>query len=388
MKFRVCLFNADPASSKELRRHFADLGNIRIVIETDSTAETVAAVLERGIDLVVVHFDPDAAKAVEVVSAVSAESKASIIGISGDQNPQTLVGAVRAGCRQFVLKPIDPKELQGAVDCLLTDCPPPKGGRRIAVVGASGGVGATTIACNLAAEFARIRNGAALLDAHFDFGDVCVSLDIQNPKATIIDLFDGGGAIDEEIVRKAMTILNDNLAILGCPKKTSDAWRVSPDQFSRLIHILGDIYDEVVIDTPRALLPVPIAVLEQADDVLVVMQLSVSSIRNAMRYRDELLANGMPAEQIRFVLNRYRKNHGRLNPDEVTTQLDAPLFAVIPNNFKVVSEALDFGRVLIAENKGCPVRKAIAAMARKFTDDGKAAPKRKLLNTLSLGMLS
>ena len=385
MKFRVCLYNADPDSSKELRGHLGNLNNVRIVAETDSAATTVAVVRERAIDLVVVHFDPGAAKAIETVNAV-AGMKVNTIGISADQRSQTVVEAMRAGCRQFVLKPIDPNELQEAIDCLLADCPPPKGGRRIAVVGASGGAGATTIACNLAAEFARIRNGAALLDAHFDFGDVCTNLDIQNPKATILDLF-AGGNIDEEIVRKAMTVLGDNLAVLGRPKATNDAGRISPDQLGHLIHILGDMYDEVIIDTPRALLPVPIAVLEQVDDVLVVMQLSVPSIRNAMRYRDELRANGMPAEQIHFVLNRYRKNYGHLTPDEVAEQLAATRFAVIPNDFKVVSEALDFGRILISENKGCPVRKAIATMARKFTDDGKTAPRRGFLNTISLGML-
>lgn len=379
MKFRVCLYNADPTSSKELRGYLGNLNNVRIVAETTSTDATAAVVRERAIDLVVVHFDPDAAKAIETVNAL-ADLKVSTIGISADQNPQTVVGAMRAGCRQFVLKPIDPNELQEAVDCLLTDCPPPKGGRRIAVVGASGGAGATTIACNLAAEFARIRNGAALLDAHFDFGDVCASLDIQNPKATIRDLVDG--EIDGDIVRKAMTILGDKLAVLGRPKAVGDAGRISPDQFSLLVQVLGDMYDEVVIDTPRALLPVPTAVLEQADDVLVVMQMSVPSIANAMRYRDELHAHGMPAEQVRFVLNRYRKGHGRLSLDEVAKQLDAPLFAVIPNDFKVVSEALDFGRILITENKGCPVRKAIAAMAKKFTDDG-VAPRRGFLSAIS-----
>ena len=386
MKFRICLYNTDSASSKELRGYLGNLDNVQIVAETDNASATVDIVRERSIDLMVVHFDPDAAKAIEVVSAVRAESNSSVMGISGDQNSQAIVGAMRAGCQQFVLKPIDPKELQDVVDCLLADRPPPSGGRKIAVVGASGGAGATTIACNLAAEFARIGTGAAVLDAHLDFGDVCMCLDIQNPKATILDLLDSGD-IDEDIVRKAVTVLDDNLAVLGRPDKVGDTVRIGSDQFASLIRILGSMYDNVVIDTPRALLPVPTAVLEQADDVLVVMQLSVPSIRNAMRYRDELCGQGMPAEQIRFVLNRYRKGYGRLTPDDVATQLDAPLFAVVPNDFKVVSETIDFGRVLIAENRGCPVRKAIAAMAKTFIDDDNKSSKRGFFSAIS-GMLS
>lgn len=384
MKFKICLYNTDPASSKELRRHLGVLSNVRIVAETDSAQKTVSIVRERTIDLVVIHFDPDAQKAIEVVSAVCAETKASSIGISGDQKPKTIVEAMRAGCRQFVLKPIDPTELQSAVDCVLVDCPPSKGGRGIAVVGASGGSGATTIACNLAAEFARITGRAALLDAHLDFGDVSASLDIKEPKATILDLF-AGGDIDGDIVRQAMTILDDGLAVLGRPIDAADAARIDPDRFGRLIRILADMYDSVVIDMPRAFLPVPMAVLEQVDDVLVVMQMSVPSIRNAVRYRDELRNHGMPDEQIHFVLNRYRKGHGRLKPEDVANEL-GQLFAIIPNDFRVVSEALDLGHILTTENKGCPVQKAIAAMARKLVGDDAPAPKHKLLSAISVGL--
>ena len=111
-----------------------------------------------------------------------------------------------------------------------------------------------------------------------------------------------------------------------------------------------------------------------ASSVLLVLQLSVPSIRNATRVYKSLIQYGMPAEKILIVANRFTRN-SPLSPRDVEEHIGAGVFAVIPNDYKTVQGALDFGRPLLNESPDSPVRKAIAQMARRlYKGDFSATP--------------
>jgi pilus assembly protein CpaE len=105
--------------------------------------------------------------------------------------------------------------------------------------------------------------------------------------------------------------------------------------------------------------------MEMASSVMLVLQLSVPSIRNAHRLHKALIQYGMPAEKILPVVNRATRN-SPISPQDVEEHLGTSVFAVIPNDYKTVQGALDFGRPLLNESPDSPVRKAIAQIARRL----------------------
>ena len=253
--------------------------------------------------------------------------------------------------------------------------------RCICVVGASGGMGTTSIACNLALELAQLTGSScALADMNFQFGDAAVNFDTE-PKYTCFDLAESGAELDRSMLVESMTNLACSVALLARPQDVDQASAMSPDAVQRIVELLNTAYESVVIDMPRTIDPVSLAALAQADVVLIVCQLFIPNIRNTKRYFDALLQADIPEERIEVIINRLTKNAGRVSVKDVEQKIGKELFAEIPNDFEFIARSLDFGRPIAALDQTNPVRSAIREMAKKIVgnddDNGRAEPAKK-----------
>jgi len=365
---RVCIYNTDPGFARALRDKLANIANVKVITEAGDRATLLDVLRRLAVDVLIAHLDPHPHAALETIDAISTMAPdLGIVGLSEDKSPDMIIAAMRAGCRQFVAKPLEPNDLAEALARVsITRMQGAETGKRIAVIGASGGAGTTNIACNLAIELARIAGAmTGLIDLHLEFGDICVNFDCQ-ARNTISDLSAAGTEIDEELVQAAMTELPCNVAILGRPNMVEEAASVAPEHIGRIVHMLSTLYPAVVMDTPRCFDRMVLSTLEQADDILLVLQLNVPSIRNAIRCHTTLLSYGMPKERIHLVVNRYRKSHGAISPADVESQTNEKIFALIPNDYQVVTAALNFGHTLVADAPDSPVQKAISTMAHEL----------------------
>jgi len=217
----------------------------------------------------------------------------------------------------------------------------------------------------LAIELAQLSADlCALVDLQLEFGSVATYFD-AHPAHTIGDLTNIPNEVDTQMAERAMTILPNNVALLARPERVDQAANIDPECIAQILKILAQRYDSVVADTPCHLGGVGIAALEMATSVLLVLQLSVPSIRNAQRLYKGLIQYGMPTEKILLVANRFTRNCP-ISPRDVEENVGTSIFAVIPNDYRTVQAALDFGRPLLNESPNSPVRKAIAEMARRL----------------------
>jgi pilus assembly protein CpaE len=129
---------------------------------------------------------------------------------------------------------------------------------------------------------------------------------------------------------------------------------------------MSQIYDAVVVDTPRTFDRFALTALEQADAVMIVLQLIVPSVRNGLRLFRTLRDYGMPEERIQIVVNRFRKNVGRIMPEDVEAQFCKKVFGIVPNDYQCVTNSLDFGHPLMTDAPSSAVRTAIRAMATQL----------------------
>jgi pilus assembly protein CpaE len=371
---RVCFYNTDEASGEQIRNALQDIPQVQVVAESSEWHELRDSISATPVDMVLVNLDPDIEQSLKIVQfIVQAAPEMGIIGVSGESDPQTIIRAMRTGCTQFVCSPIEIDDLNNAIARITaTRTQSPSLCRRICVVGSTGGVGATTIACNLALELAQVtERPCALVDLNLEFGDVAAAFDCK-PAYSVADLCADGGELDGTIVDSAMHRLPGNMHLLARPQNMEDAHRVAPELVERLLNLLTETYQNVVLDLPRGFNFFNAAAVDRADLILIVAQLSVPSIRNARRVHELFLQMNVAEDNLQIVLNRYKAEFERITLADVEQHFARPVFALIPNDYRRVRASLDLGQPILADSPKSPARLAINEMARKIASESRS----------------
>ena len=368
---RICLFDTLPDRTPSFRIPFEQTQNTLILGEFNQWDELREWVRHGQVDIVAVNLDGDQEAALTVVENIGRTGqRCGIIGISSNLDPNFIIRAMRAGCSQFVCWPVDQGDLESAVERIrATRAVAVQAAKRVCVIGSSGGAGATTIACNLAMELGHLTHRhCALVDMNLEFGDVNCAFDCK-PKFSVADICREQVDLDRHMVEKAMHELPCNVSILARPESLSDAHSVTPDGVTRALQALAELYPFTVIDLPRAYSFLSAAALRNAERVLIVTQLGVPFIRNATRIYECLLQMDTDEDRIEIVLNRCKANFERITPEEVESHFGRPVFALVPNDYRRVQTALDFGHPIVADAPNSPARVAIQEMARRIAGE-------------------
>ncbi|MCH7527126.1 MAG: EamA family transporter, partial [Planctomycetes bacterium] len=172
----VCLFERNGSPDDEpFRQPFEKIAGLQILGEF-STWESLEECAKRyEADVIAVSLDDDPDGTLRVVERIGRSIPGcGVIGISRTTDPQTIIRAMRAGCAQFVCRPVDVADLKSAIDRIRSSRPlAPVESKRICVIGASGGAGATAVSCNLAIamlfKYSELRglDRAALLTVNY-----------------------------------------------------------------------------------------------------------------------------------------------------------------------------------------------------------------------------
>lgn len=244
--------------------------------------------------------------------------------------------------------------------------------RVIAVQGMAGGVGATTLAVNLARELAgtdkKTRRSVCLLDFDFQFGTVGLLCDL-GPKAAVVELLSDTETVDDDSFRLALQQADDSVSVLTAPEDLIPMDFVNAEDVGRLIDTARSMFDFVVIDMPRILQDWTETVLRKSDAYLAVLQLDVSSAQNCMRFRRALQAEEIETDALRFVLNRAPRRTeltARSRMQSMAQSLGISFEVQLPNGSGAVAQAADQGEFLAKAAPKSPYRKAIQALAKEI----------------------
>lgn len=364
---RVCFFNREVQQS--LHQPFQNFPHLRIVGQVASAEEMLDWVGRLNVDLAVINLDSEGAFSV-AEQVRHAAHRCGILGISRSSDPNFIIRAMRAGCNQYVRYPVDQNDLREALDQITTQVAPrTTGSRRICVVGASGGAGSTTVACNLAIELAALAESeCGLVDLNLELGDVGCLFDIQ-PVYSVADVCKDNMDIDRSVIEKAFHRLACNVSVLVRPHQLEEAYEVTSEGVLGMLNEARSVFPFMVVDLPRAFDPVSAAALTDADRVLIVSQLSVAAIRNATRIHEWLRKMGTPENNIGVVLNRAGSSAGHITLEDVEAHFGKPVFAIVPNDYRRVQSSLDVGYSDVKDDARNPVQQAIREMARKIASD-------------------
>src|SRR5437870_6385734 len=129
-------------------------------------------------------------------------------------DPELMLEAMRAGVTECITEPVTQGSLESSIGRVMVQRAAPVEGRVFAVIGAKGGVGATTIAVNLAEAIARAVGDALLVDLNVSTGDAAVFLGVD-PRFTIVDALENTPRLDEAFFRSLVAHTPSGLDLLG-----------------------------------------------------------------------------------------------------------------------------------------------------------------------------
>ena len=340
-----------------------NLPGYTVVANTVTADELLTAA--RSVDVEAVVIDLDTPNALgTIVKLAEVAPQAAIVGVTSGHDVQRLILAQRAGCRQVTSRPVERNDLHTALNRALGDASAGLAlGRTFSVLGSIGGAGSTTIAAYLAVEIAQLTKEAV---AAFDFDLECGTLaDVfdQECPYSLADLA-SAGVVDAGVLEKAAQILSSGVRVFGRPATIAQAHTFDETVVAAVLGGAQRTYPYLVIDLPRQFSPATGTVIEQSTKVILVVQLTVASVRSARHMLTTLVTSGVPSERIEVVVNRFRKRVNACSLQVVEEELQRSALAVIPNDFNSVHAALTSGNPM--ERKS-PVRMAIREIAGRLT---------------------
>ena len=210
--------------------------------------------------------------------------------------------------------------------------PPRSEGRIVTVMAAKGGSGKTVVASNVATLLARWGDPARVViaDADLQFGDVALVLQVD-PKHTVVNAAKEGERLDTEFLDSVLASHSSGLRVLAAPLEPAFADEVPSPRYTRILEMLRDSFDYVVVDTAPSFDERLLSILDKSDIVLFVVDMDLPSVKNAKLALETLRILNYPANKIRLVLNR-SNSKARLDVDEIERSLRLPISASVPSD--------------------------------------------------------
>ncbi len=330
--------------------------------------------------------EPNLARFAEVIRKATTHGIKAIV-IAEEVSPIALHQLLKMGAEEFVPYPLPEGALHDAIERLRTPEPEPEpvrheiahanGGRSgnadgvvLAIHGLAGGVGATTLAINLAWELATVEKehppSVCLLDLDLQFGTVSTYLDLPRREA-VYELLSDTESADQDSFNAAMISFNDKLQVLTAPSDMLPLDLVSDEDIRRIITMAQSQFDYVIIDMPRTVVLWTETVLQAAHVYFTPVELDMRSAQNTLRMIRALKSEELPVDRLRYVLNRAPKftdltGKGRVK--RMAESLGISIDIHLPDGGKQVVQAGDHGLPLAESAPKSPLRKEIAKLAK------------------------
>lgn len=370
----VVIIDQNPENRAELPRMletsgFTVVGNAGYGVEASTTIEELRpSFILMGLEEPVVR----GLQAMDSIAEVSPHTP--IIIYSSLTDGASIRKAMLAGARDYLAVPLTPETMVAAINGVLEQeatrarrlsgerSERPSGGTVLTIFGAKGGIGKTTIATNLATALCReTGESVVLVDMDTRFGDVAVMMDMPSDR-TVTEAARDFDKLDRGNIRDYLLIHPAGVSVLPAPQNPSDWEMIGPEQIEKIVRVLGQTFDYVILDTPGTFNEVVGISLELATVVLLITSMDVASIKDTVMAMNMLRAWSFPEEKIKLLIN-HSNIANSIRDADVARTLDYEIFWQIPFD-QAVSRAGQLGQPVILSSPRSKVSQNLAELAR------------------------
>src|SRR5262249_24678745 len=298
-------------------------------------------------DVIVVDIRGDASASMPTIERLRAASPgAGIFAVATAADPEIILQAMRSGANEFFTWPPAADVFHGAIRRMTARREPAQAARQPATTraffGAKGGVGTTPVAINCAVELARLtKRSTIVLDLKPGLGEVSLFLGVR-PRFSLLDAIDNLHRLDREFLRELVVKHKSGLEILAGSDHFDRPEAADSGAVEELLRLLTRQYDYIIVDGGSQAASRSVPAMYAADQLFLVANPDVPSVRNAQRLLDRVRQLGACGERVRVLLIRAAEPFP-IPPKQIEGALGHPIHHTFPSDYKTVSTALNSG---------------------------------------------
>lgn len=364
-----CLLYAESSSIRaQLRESVEGLAHVEICGEIEHSEQLARVLDESSIDLMIVGLSEPDGRELDAIGRIGS-THPDLVFVGPLAKSDWILRAMRIGAREYLASPPDSIQLAELVERLSlepsirpefeNDRSP---GSVVAVLGAKGGVGATTIACGVAAAAADIGHSATLVDLDLQFGNAALHFDASS-RYSLADLAAKGSQVDEAYLKSLLSEHASGVSVLSAPRQPEDSERIEPADVENALRMLRGTRDLTVVDLPRVFDERTLRATSHADLLIIVGAFDLPAMAATKRALDLLERLKVPREKVRLVMNRHDESTRALERDAEGFLGTKPDF-IVPNDYRAALEAVSAGQTLASVAPRSALTRAISGLAK------------------------
>ncbi len=372
----------------ELRREAVALAlarcagsEVRAFSSYPPSLDDVPRLLEQHHDVIIIDLDSDPEYALDLVESIGSNGSMTVMVYSEKADPDLLVRCMRAGAREFLTLPLElgimAESLVRAAARKPVVRPAPSShkrtsGRLLTFMGAKGGTGVTTLACNFAVALAQDSSQSTLLvDLDLPFGDAALNLGVIAEFSTI-DALQQSDRLDGSFLSKLLFKHSSGLSMLAAPGRFLP-YQPTNEGIDKLLTVARQEFDNVVVDVGSRVDLTGTILFRDASTVYLVTQAGIPELRNSNRLISQFFSEGGP--KLEVVINRHEARLLGVSEKDITKALTRPAQWKIPNDFASVRRMQIEATPLVLGDSS--IARQIRQMARAVTGQPAAETKKK-----------
>ena len=286
-----------------------------------------------------------------------------VVILAATADPTMMLAAMRAGVTEWLALPVTRQDLVAAVERVAGIGGAAAAGEVFAVVGAKGGVGATTLAVNIATTLSTVAKGSTLLvDLQPAGGDAALFLG-ATPAFSLADALENTHRLDQAYLKGIVVKTRNGPDLLASPERIA---AIDPRRVRAVVEFASQCYRFVVLDVPRAD-AATLDTLGLASSITVVTTQELAAIRSGARTA-AALRQTYGAERVRVVVNRYDRG-ADISADDLERAVGGRIGHTFPSNYRLAIDALNKGRPIVIDNHN-KLASAFAAYAKSLSSAG------------------
>lgn len=378
---RLAIVDPVDASRERLKSSLLGLETVWLEAECSRYAFFKDVLEQTNPDVGFISLDGDPDQGMALVEQLTQLKPSVTLLVSSSSNDGGLIlRTMRAGAKEFLTNPIRPEDLAAALQRVArvragsSKSGGPRGCRTVAVNGATGGVGSTSLAVNLACDLAADpKNSVVLVDLDLALGDADVYLDTI-PEYTLTDVAQNITRLDFTLLKRSLTKHSSGLYLLPRPVQLEDSRLVTCEDLQRVIGLLKATFTHLIFDTSKSFSAIDMLAMEQADDVLLVTQLDLPCLRNVVRLMMSFEHTPTLRDKVKIVVNRVGQGGGSISIKKAQETLGREVYWQVPNDFRTMIEVRNNGVPLLEQAPKAAITQSISGLAETLCGASAGSP--------------
>jgi pilus assembly protein CpaE len=358
------------------------LGKAHLVVSMGGIATAIEAYSEMPTpNVILLESEPGGdilAGLDELATVCDPGTRVVVIGSEHDDAPYREL--VRRGVNDYVVGPVETLDVVRSICSLFSASEAVVTGRIVAVVGAKGGVGASTVAHNVAWMIARdLALDSVVIDLDLAFGTAGLDYN-QDPLQNIANAIFQPDRPDTALMERLLAKCTERLSLLAAPATLDRVYDLGEQAFDAIFDTLRMTTPCIVLDVPHQWSGWTKRALVSADDILIVAEPDLANLRNTKNMMGVLKASRPNDEPPLYCLNQVgMPKRPEIDVKSFAKTIEAQPIACIPFDIKIFGAAANNGQMIAEISARHRATQTFLHLAQQLTGVGNIRKQRRSL---------